>query len=143
VDAVVLVWFWACGLTNIHSAIRPDLPNVDVSVDDLHSWKVSVLARTGLRFAFTTASGKLMLTIMAVLAEFERDLIRERVKSGLAAANARGVALGRQEGQRPSDKKANRVLAMHRVGLSYRLIGRNVGLSKNTVMEIVRRGATA
>jgi hypothetical protein len=32
---------------------------------------------------------------------------------------------------------------MHRDGLSYRLIGRNVGLSKNTVMEIVRRSATA
>ena len=30
---------------------------------------------------------------------------------------------------------------MHRDGLSYRLVGRNVGLSKNTVMEIVRRGA--
>jgi putative DNA-invertase from lambdoid prophage Rac len=32
---------------------------------------------------------------MAGLAEFERDLIRERVKSGLAAAKARGVTLGR------------------------------------------------
>jgi transposase len=51
------------------------------------------------------------------------------------------VVLGRQEGQRPSDKKAKRVLAMHREGLSYRLIGRNVGLSKNTVMQIVRREA--
>jgi DNA invertase Pin-like site-specific DNA recombinase len=47
-----------------------------------------------------------MRTIMAGLAEFERDLIRERVKSGLAAAKARGVRLGRQHGQRPSDKKA-------------------------------------
>ena len=36
---------------------------------------------------------------MAGLAEFERDLIRERVKSGLAAAQARGVKLGRQLGQ--------------------------------------------
>jgi len=44
---------------------------------------------------------------MAGLAEFERDLIRDRVKSGLAAARARGVVLGRQEGQRPSDKKSN------------------------------------
>jgi putative DNA-invertase from lambdoid prophage Rac len=79
-----------------------------------------------------------MRTIMAGLAEFERDLIRDRVKSGLAAARARGVKLG-QLGQRPSDKKAKRVLAMHKEGLSYRLIGRNVGLSKNTVMEIVRR----
>jgi DNA invertase Pin-like site-specific DNA recombinase len=113
------------------------------TLDDLHLWKVSVLAQTGLSYDLSTASGKLMRTIMAGLAEFERDLIRERVKSGLAAARARGVALGRQLGHRPSDKKARRVLAMHREGMSYRLIGRNVGLSKNTVMEIVRRGAAA
>jgi DNA invertase Pin-like site-specific DNA recombinase len=80
-----------------------------------------------------------MRTIMAGLAEFERDLIRDRVNSGLAAAKARGVVLGRQEGFRPSDKKAKRVLAMHKDGLSYRLIGRNLGLSKNTVMDIVSR----
>jgi DNA invertase Pin-like site-specific DNA recombinase len=52
----------------------------------LHGWKVSVLAQTGLSFDLSTASGKLMRTIMAGLAEFERDLIRDRVKSGLAAA---------------------------------------------------------
>ena len=109
------------------------------TLDDLHSWKVSVLAQTGLSFDLSTASGKLMRTIMAGLAEFERDLIRDRVKSGLAAAKARGVVLGRQEGQRPSDKKAKKVLKLHEDGLSYRLIGRNVGLSKNTVMDIVRR----
>ena len=113
------------------------------TLDDLHGWKVSVLAQTGLSFDFSTASGKLMRTIMAGLAEFERDLIRERVKSGLAAAKARGVTLGRRVGFRPSNKKARKVLAMHRDGLSYRLIGRNIGLSKNTVMEIVRRGADA
>jgi DNA invertase Pin-like site-specific DNA recombinase len=73
------------------------------------------------------------------LAEFERDLIRIGLRSGLAAVRARGVKLGRQHGERPSDKKAKRVLAMHEEGLSYRLIGRNVGLSKNTVMQIVRR----
>jgi len=109
------------------------------TLDDLHGWKVSVLAQNGLSFDLSTSTGKLMRTIMAGLAEFERDLIRDRVKSGLAAARARGVKLGRQHGQRPSDKKAKRVLAMRKDGLSYRLIGRNVGLSKNTVMEIVRR----
>ena len=84
----------------------------------------------------STASGKLMRRIMAGLAEFERDLIREPVKSGLQAAKSRGV-----EGQRPSDKKAKRVLALHEESLSYRLIARNVGLSKNTVMDIVPRQA--
>jgi putative DNA-invertase from lambdoid prophage Rac len=109
------------------------------TLDDLHGWKVSVLAQTGLSFDLSTASGKLMRTIMAGLAEFERDLIRERVRSGLLSARARGVKLGRQVGQRPSDKKTKKVLALHKEGLSYRLIGRNTGLSKNTVMEIVRR----
>lgn len=90
---------------------------------------------------FLNLIGKLMRTIMAGLAEFERDLIRERVKSGLAAARCRGVVLGRQLGQRPSDRKAKRVLQLHAEGLSYRLIGRNVGLSKNTVMDIIRRDA--
>ena len=111
------------------------------TLDDLHKWKVSVLAQNGLTFDLSTSSGKLMRTIMAGLAEFERDLIRERVKSGLAAAKARGVKLGRQEGFRPSDKKAKKVRKLHDDGLSYRLIARNVGLSKNTVMEIVRRSA--
>jgi DNA invertase Pin-like site-specific DNA recombinase len=113
------------------------------TLDDLHGWKVSVLAQNGLSFDLSTSTGKLMRTIMAGLAEFERDLIRDRVKSGLAAARARGVKLGRQHGQRPSDKKAKRVLAMQKEGLSYRLIGRNVGLSKNTVMDIVRRNTGA
>jgi len=111
------------------------------TLDDLHTWKVSVLAQTGLSFDLGTASGKLLRTIMAGLAEFERDLIRERVNSGIQAAKARGVVFGRKKGHRPSDKKAKRVLAMHRDGLRYRLIGRNLGLSKNTVMEIVNRAS--
>src|SRR5215510_3947041 len=111
------------------------------TLDDLHEWKVSVLAQTGLSFDLATASGKLLRTIMAGLAEFERDLIRERVRSGIDAARARGVVLGRPKGNRPSDRKAKRVITMHRDGLSYRLIGRNLGLSKNTVMEIVNRSS--
>ena len=109
------------------------------TLDDLHGWKVSVLAQTGLSFDLSTASGKLMRTIIAGLAEFERDLISDRVKSGLAAARTRGVKPGRQVGQRPSDKKTKRVLGLHADGLSYRHIARNVGMSKNTVMNIVRR----
>jgi putative DNA-invertase from lambdoid prophage Rac len=86
------------------------------TLDDLHGWKVSVLAQTGLSFDLSTSSGKLMRTIMAGLAEFERDLIRERIRSGLASAKARGVKLGSatgsasvgqegQEGSRPSQRR--------------------------------------
>lgn len=83
--------------------------------------------------------GKLMTTTLAGVAEFERDLIRERVKSGLEAAKARGKMLGRQEGFGPSDRKADKALKLHGEGLSYRLIARNLGLSKNTVASIVQR----
>ena len=76
---------------------------------------------------------------MAGLAEFERDLIRERAKSGLRAAKAKGKVLGRRVGHRPSNRKAKKVREMLEDGLSYRLIRRNLGMSKNTVMQIVKR----
>ena len=100
-----------------------------------------VARKTGLSFDLETASGKLLLTIIAGLAEFERDLIRERVRLGIDGARAQRVALGRSKGNRPSDRNGKRALAMHRDGLSYRLIGRNLGASKNTVMEIVNRAS--
>jgi len=44
----------------------------------------------------TTAHGRLMLTVLAGLAEFERELIRSRTGEGRARAKARGVKLGRR-----------------------------------------------
>lgn len=46
------------------------------------------------RFDTTTAAGKLMFRMLAVLAEFERDIISERTKSALAVRKAQGVKLG-------------------------------------------------
>ena len=67
-------------------------------------------------------------------------MLSERVRSGLAAARARGRKLGRQTGDRPkSDRLAPRVLALVAEGRSYRWIARDLGLSKNTVAAIVGR----
>ena len=44
----------------------------------------------------STAAGKLTYTVLAAIAEFERNLISERVKSGMAAAKARGKHVGRK-----------------------------------------------
>jgi len=54
-----------------------------------------VLTGQGAEIDTTTASGKLVFGIFAALAEFERELIRERTKAGLAAARARGQKGGR------------------------------------------------
>lgn len=110
------------------------------TIHDLHRWNVSLLAQTGLQFEVSTPQGKLIASLMATLAEFERDLLRERIKSGISAAKARGKKLGRQEGYRPkSDRLAPKVMALIDEGRSYRFIARELKLSKNTVMSIVQR----
>ena len=78
--------------------------------------------------------------MLAGIAQFERDLLSERVKSGLAAARARGKKLGRQLGQRPkSDKLAPQVIQAVADGRSYRWIARDLDINKNTVTEIMKR----
>ena len=64
------------------------------TLNDLQSWGVSLIAQTGLQFDLSTPQGKLIATMMSALAEFERDLLRERVRSGIAAAQKRGVVFG-------------------------------------------------
>ena len=77
---------------------------------------------------------------MAALAEFERDLLRERVRSGVAAAMKRGVVFGRRPGQRiKADRHTPKVLQLVGAGQSYREIGHRLGISKNTVLDIVKR----
>ncbi|WP_239502910.1 recombinase family protein, partial [Serratia marcescens] len=72
-------------------------------------------------FELDTPHGRMMATLLAGIAQFERDLLSERVKSGLAAAKARGKKLGRQSGQRPkSDRLAPKVIALSAEGRSYR-----------------------
>ena len=55
-----------------------------------------VLTGKGAQIDTTTASGRMVFGIFATLAEFERDLIRERTMAGLAAARARGRKGGRK-----------------------------------------------
>lgn len=110
------------------------------TLDQLAGWKVSVVAMSGMTFELDTPHGRMMATMLAGIAQFERDLLSERVKSGLAAARARGKRLGRQPGQRPkSDKLAPHVIQAVADGRSYRWIARDLGISKNTVTDIMKR----
>lgn len=110
------------------------------TLQELHSWHVSLIAQTGLQFDLNTPQGRLIAHLMASLAEFERDLLRERVRSGVAAAKARGQKIGRQPGQRiKADKLGSQVLQMVGDGYSYRKIAEILNLSKTTVNDIVKR----
>lgn len=115
-------------------------PDLLATMQSLQSWKVSLIAQSGLQLDLATPHGKLIATFLASLAEYERDLMRERVISGLAAAKARGKKLGRQPGQRfKSDRLEPKVLSMVAEGASYRKIAKELELSKTTVMGIVKR----
>lgn len=69
-----------------------DLAHLVATVRDLEARGVGfrVLAGQGAEIDTRTAGGRLIFGIFAALAEFERELIRERVQAGLAAARARG-----------------------------------------------------
>ena len=109
------------------------------TLGQLASWDVSLIAHTGLQFDLSTPQGKLIANLMASLAEFEHDLLRERVKSGIAAAKARGQTFGRRPGWRPSDRMAPKVIELSAAGYSQRRIAGELELSKTTVNEILKR----
>ncbi len=113
------------------------------TLGQLASWDVSLIAQTGLTFDLSTPQGKLIANLMASLAEFEHDLLRERVRSGIAAAKARGQEFGRRKGYRPSDKHAPEVIRLsEEERLSQRAIAERLRISKTTVNGILKRGGT-
>ena len=74
-----------------------DLKHLVTTVDELSARGVGlrVLAGAGAEIDTTTANGRLVFGIFAALAEFERELIAERTRAGLAAARAKGRLGGR------------------------------------------------
>lgn len=88
----------------------------------------------------TTSQGKLIFHIFAALAEFERDIISERTKAGLAAARARGRKGGRPKGL--SQKAKTTAIAaeqLYKEGrLSIREICEQLSISKKTLYRYLR-----
>lgn len=88
----------------------------------------------------TTASGKLVFHLMAALAEFERRLIAERTKAGLAAARARGVRLGRKPKLSPSKLREARRLV--RSGKKVEQVARKFRVSRSTLYSHIKSASS-
>jgi putative DNA-invertase from lambdoid prophage Rac len=102
------------------------------SLTRLQSWGVSLIAQNGFTFDLITPHGKMIASIMATLAEFERDLLKERIKSGIANARAKGKVFGRPRGGKVA-RSCDRVRALSANGKSYSQIATEVGISKSSV----------
>jgi putative DNA-invertase from lambdoid prophage Rac len=109
------------------------------SLNQLQSWGVSLVAQNGFQFDLSTPHGKMIASIMATLAEFERDLLRERISSGIANARTKGKIFGRPRGGKIQDS-CKRIRELHDRRLSLRQIGREVGLSKTSVAKCLECG---
>ena len=80
----------------------------------------------------TTSTGKLIFHIFASLAEFEKDVIKERTNAGLKAARARGRVGGRPK--KLSDKQMNLLKTLHQdKDTSIADISKILGISKKTI----------
>ena len=84
----------------------------------------------------STPAGKALFSMIAVMAEFERELIRERVMAGLENAKRKGVQLGRRE----TRFDVNEAILMRKEGKSWRAIGKKLGISKTVVYRRLTRG---
>ena len=89
------------------------------------------------RFDTSTAAGRFIFHVFASLTQFDRELIRERTKAGLAAARARGRMGGRVRKLSPQQATVVKTLWASKKHTK-REIGLQFGVSKNTIDRIVR-----
>ena len=82
----------------------------------------------------TTPAGRAMAGLLAVFAEFERDILRERVQAGLAHARQNGQRLGRPI---TAGLHANQVRKLHRAGVSKAEIARRLQIGRTSVRRIL------
>ena len=89
----------------------------------------------------TTSGGKLIFHIFASLAEFERDLIRDRTNAGLSAARARGKKGGRPKGVMDPNKQKAALALKNDTSRSVSEICQILGVCRNTYYKYVRSEA--
>lgn len=152
--------------TDIASGSRDDRPQLNKvlalakqrKIDALLVWKVDRLGRSlrhlvntiseleavGVAFLslkdsldFSTPAGRLMFNVIAAMRQFERDLIRERVKSGMANAKRKGIKLGRKA----VAVGASEIQRLRSEGFSFEAIAQQTGHSVGTCFRAAQRTA--
>jgi putative DNA-invertase from lambdoid prophage Rac len=82
----------------------------------------------------TTPSGRAMAALLAVFAEFEREILRERVRAGLAHARQNGTRLGRPQ---TAALQTGQVRKLYRAGVSKAEIARRLNIGRTSVRRIL------
>ena len=82
----------------------------------------------------TTPTGRAMAGLLSVFAEFEREILRERISAGIAEARLKGKHLGRPV---TVGKQTSQVRKLHRTGVSKAEIARRLDISRTSVRRLL------
>ncbi len=127
-DDVMVVW----KLDRLARSLRQLIE----TVEQLHERGVGFASVTE-AIDTTTPGGKMVFHVFGALAEFERELIRERTSSGLRSAKARGVKLGRPPAMTMNDLEIAR--SLKRAGkMTAAQIASHLGVSRATLYRALR-----
>ncbi len=122
---VILVWRldrWGRSVTDLLATLQ-----------ELEQLRVGFVSLTE-ALDLTTPAGRAMAGLLAVFAEFEKEILRERVRAGLAHARANGKQLGRPQ---TASLQAPKVRKLYRAGVSKAEIARRLEIGRTSVRRIL------
>ncbi|MCW5961548.1 MAG: recombinase family protein [Pyrinomonadaceae bacterium] len=113
------------------------LADLITTLDELNSLGVSFVSLNE-SLDLTTPSGKALAGMLAVFAEFEREILRERVKAGIAEARSKGRPHGRPK---TAAVKKDEIQNLHRKGLNNSEIARELKIGRSSVIRELNKSA--
>jgi putative DNA-invertase from lambdoid prophage Rac len=108
--------------------------NVQKTVDWFSTQGIRLIVLQLGNLDLTSSSGSLMVKVLSAVADFERQLIVERVQAGLARAKAENVRLGRPSKTSASDKQ--QIISKLAQGATVSQLAKDFGISRASVIKI-------
>lgn len=120
---------------------KPDRPgrdaqDVGATVKLLAARKIAVIVLQLGKLDLTSPAGKLMMTMLAAVAEMERDLLVERTQAGLAPAKSEGETLGRPS-KTTAEQRAD-IITSYAAGESVSSLARMHAVSRASILGVVK-----
>lgn len=113
-----------------------DAQDVGATIKALAGRNIEVIVLQLGKLDLTSPAGKLMLTMLAAVAEMERDLLVERTQAGLARAKSEGKTLGRKP--KTTSQQQAAIIKSYSAGESVSALSRQYNVSRATILAIVK-----
>jgi putative DNA-invertase from lambdoid prophage Rac len=116
--------------------LRRDAQDIGSTIKLLATRKIEVVVLQLGKLDLTSPAGKLMLNMLAAIAEMERDLLIERTQSGLSRAKSEGKILGRPS--KTSTNQRAEILSRFKHGTSISDLAKIYGLSRTSILRVTK-----